>query len=515
MSQIIEQSIRKIAKGTTIVFVGTIVGMLSHFGARLLFARFFSQSQYGIFSLVVIVLNIATVIATLGFDQGSTRQIAHSRGKGDAVKVQGLISSSLQLALIASILVSVMLFFTSGIISTEIFHEPGLALSLKIVVLAIPFYVLTKVLGAIFLGFDEVKPKVYFEQISWNILFLLLLVLVILLRLPFQAGILAFSAAFILTGIGFAVYAQKKAPLTARRYPAIAPQGKELLLFSLPLVGVTMLGMVTDSTGSLMLGFFKTAEEVGLYNGAVPLARLVPIALSSTVLIYLPVISELYSQHLMAEIKRTYQVLTKWIFTVSLPLFLLLFLFPETVLNFFFGSQYAEAAMALRILSLGFMFHAFFGPNGMTLLAMGKSRQVLWANLLAAGLNVILNLILIPQWSITGAAIASLISYLALNTFQSVKLYQLSKIHLFTKSYLKPILASGTIIAVIYVLTRSFLVVSYWMLPLIFILFLGVYGLCLVLTKSFDKEDIMILVAVGKRMGINIEAAGRILDKFL
>ena len=40
------------------------------------------------------------------------------------------------------------------------------------------------------------------------------------------------------------------------------------------------------------------------------------------------------------------------------------------------------------------------------------------------------------------------------------------------------------------------------------------YGLCLILTKSFDKEDIMILVAIGNRIGINIEAAKRILDKF-
>jgi O-antigen/teichoic acid export membrane protein len=161
------------------------------------------------------------------------------------------------------------------------------------------------------------------------------------------------------------------------------------------------------------------------------------------------------------------------------------------------------------------MSHAFFGPNGMTLVAMGKIGLVLWANLLAAGANVVLNIILIPQWGINGAAFALLVSYLILNVFFSAKLYQLSKIHPFTKSYLKPILASGTIIAVIHVLTRSVPVVSYWMLPLIFILFLGVYGLCLVLTKSFDKEDIMILTAVGKRMGINVEPARRILEKFL
>lgn len=128
---------------------------------------------------------------------------------------------------------------------------------------------------------------------------------------------------------------------------------------------------------------------------------------------------------------------------------------------------------------------------------------------------MILNVALIPQWGITGAAIASLMSYVVLNTFFSAKLYQLSSVHPFTKSYLKPILACGTVIAVIYVLIRSVPVVSYWMLPLIFILFLGAYGLCLVLTKSFDKEDIMILVEAGKRMGINAEALKGIVRRFL
>lgn len=515
MSQVIEQSLNKITKGAAIVFVGTIVGLLSGFGVRLLVARFFSQSQYGIYSLVVIILNIAVVISILGLDQGSTRQIAYSRGQVDTAKVKGLISSSLRLALIASILVSIMLFFTSGIISEEIFHEPGLVLPLKIVALSIPFSVEISMLGAIFLGFGEVKPTVYFVQILGNVLFLLLLVTVILLRLPFQSVVLALSASYFLTGIGFVVYAQKKAPRAARRYPATALQAKGLLLFSLPLLGGSMLSMAMDWADSLMLGYFKTAQEVGLYNGAVPLARLIRLALSSTIIIYLPVISKLYSQHLIAEIKRTYQVLTKWIFSISLPIFLILFLFPETVLGIFFGSQYGEAAMALRILSLGFMFHAFFGPNGMTLMAMGRTRLLLWANLLAAGSNVVLNVILIPLWGINGAAVASLSSYLILNVFFAATLYNLSKIHPFTKSYLKQIIACGTVMAVIYVLTRSLPVVSYWMLPLIFILFMVAYSLCLLLMKSFDKEDVMILVEAGKRLGLNLEAAMRILDKFL
>jgi len=515
MSEIVNQSLQKIARGTSIVFLGTIIAMLLGFGGRVLLARFFTQSEYGIYSLAFVILNIAGIISALGLQQGSPRQIAYYRGKGEAAKVQGVISSSLQTALIASILLSMLLFFTSGIISAQIFHEPGLDVPLRIFSIAIPFFVLINILASIFRGFDEVKPKAYFQDILRLGLFPLLLLPVILLGLPFSAAMYAFSASIILTGIAFAVYTLKKAPFRVERYPATNPLGKELLLFSLPLFGVAMLGMVINWTDFLMLGYFKISEVVGLYNAAVPLAHLIPLTLSSMAFIYLPIASQLYSQNLIGEMKRSYQVLTKWIFSVSFPLFLLLFLFPQTILSFFFGAGYAQATTALKILSVGFIFRTFLGANGMTLLVMGKTRLLMWASLLAAGLNVILNIILIPQWGITGAAIASLTSYSARNIFCSVKLYQLSKIHPFTKNYLKPILACGGIIAIIYALTRSLLVVSYWALPLIFILFLVVYGLSLLLTKSFDEEDIKLLLAIEKRTGINMEPLKKILKKFL
>lgn len=515
MSQVINQSLQKIAKGTAIVFLSTIMGMLFAFGGRVFVARFFSHSEYGIYSLALIILNFAAVISAVGLEHGATRQIAYYRGKAEAAKVQAIISSALQIVLIASILLSLMLFFTSGLVSVQIFHEPGLALPLRILSIAVPFFVFITVLASIFRGFDDVKPKAYFQDILRNGLFPLLLLPVVLLSLSFSAGIYAFSASIILTSIAFAVYTLKKAPFTVKIYPAINSIGKELLLFSLPLLGVAMLSIVMNWADTLVLGYFKTSEVVGLYSGAVPLAHLILIALASMGFIYVPIASQLYSQNLVSELKRTYQVVTKWIFSVSLPLFLLLFLFPETVLSFFFGTGYAEAGWALRILSLGLVCHTFLGTNGMTLLVMGKTRLLMWANLLAAGLNVTLNIILIPRWGITGAATASLVSYLALNAFYSVTLYQLSRIHPFTKSYLKPVVTCGGIIAGIYVLTRSLLVVSYWMLPLIFILFVVVYGLSLLLTKSFDNEDLTLLLSIEKRTGIDMEPVKKVFRKFL
>jgi hypothetical protein len=53
------------------------------------------------------------------------------------------------------------------------------------------------------------------------------------------------------------------------------------------------------------------------------------------------------------------------------------------------------------------------------------------------------------------------------------------------------------------------------MLPLLFILFIVIYGLSLLLTKSLDNEDNVILLGIEKKMGINLKRIKKILKRFM
>jgi hypothetical protein len=53
------------------------------------------------------------------------------------------------------------------------------------------------------------------------------------------------------------------------------------------------------------------------------------------------------------------------------------------------------------------------------------------------------------------------------------------------------------------------------MLPLLFILYYAIYGLATVFSRSFDREDIVMLLEVEKRIGINAEPIKKILKRFL
>lgn len=127
-------------------------------------------------------------------------------------------------------------------------------------------------------------------------------------------------------------------------------------------------------TDTLMLGYDKSSDVVGLYNAAAPIARLVPIFLNFAGFLYAPIAAQLYAQGELKEMGRTYQILTKWIFCLTLPIFSMMFLFPETIIYFFFGDKYLSVAPALQILALGFTFHTFLGLNGMSLVVIGDTK---------------------------------------------------------------------------------------------------------------------------------------------
>jgi len=150
MPEIVNQSLRKIAKGAVLVFIGTGVGMLLGMVGRIMVARYVTQGEYGIYSLALVLLNVFVIISIFGLATGSTRQIAFYRGKRDKSKVKGVVLSSLQIAVISSIFFSLVLFFTSDLISVKLFHSPELSTPLRFFCIAIAFFVLIEIISAIF-----------------------------------------------------------------------------------------------------------------------------------------------------------------------------------------------------------------------------------------------------------------------------------------------------------------------------------------------------------------------------
>lgn len=514
MSDVVNSSLKTAAKGTTLILFGSSVSLPLWFATKILIIRNTTTEEFGIYSLALAVASIISVLATLGLQEGATRFVSVFLGEEKTKDASDASGSAIRISMISGAASFLLLFFLAGPAARYVFYMPELATPLRVISLFIPFFVMAQVIGAVLRGHNIIRPKVYYLDIGWPLFFMAFLCIMLVMGFPFISILYAYLFSAITVFVAISSYGYKKIGLNPF---SIRARGhySELIRFSLPLTAGGIAGMVLAWTDTFMLGRYMMAEDVGVYNVSISLARLLTFSLGALGFVFLPLAGKMHARGQHAELKRTYQVLTKWIFSITLPVFFILFLFPEMTITFFFGDSYVASSGPLSILSLGFLFHVFLGANGVILIVLGFSRAIMNISIFAAILNVALNYILIKRLGlgITGAAVATAVSYIALNIAISAVVYRESRIHPLTAKYLRPVAGSAAIGLVIYAIAKN-LPLYFWMLPVYFVLFVGGYGAFLLLTRSIDKEDIVMLEAISARTGLKMILIRKVIYRF-
>jgi len=497
-------STKEIARGTFIILIGTFAGLFLTFLTRLLIARNWNESEFGIFSLAIVILNICAILSTLGMQNGASRMIAYTKGRNDIKKINIIFILSLSITLLSSLLTSVIIFISSETIAEHIFQNSDLIIPLKIFSTIIPFIALINILVSIYLGFGNAYSRLYFQFVIQNFIFILIIIIIIVYHAPFVYIFYAYALSIVLTCFLFVIYTLKfsNLPVTFNFIPIadIWMNSKELLSFSLPLLGVTLLQTITGWTDTLMLGYFRNTAMVGLYNAAIPIAQLISLPMNALLLIYTPITSKLYAQNLTSDIQKNYVILTKWIFLSTLPLFLTIFLFADVILHCLFGEGYIGAAKSLQILSLGFIIVNLLGPNGSTLIALGDTKFLMLAGTIAASINIAMNFILVPVWGADGAAISTASSISIYCIIRHMRVHSYIKISSLNNKFL---LTTTIYILFMYVLYNLIYIIAdlpYLAVIVFFILTYFFYFLFIFFSKSYDKEDLEMCLAVKKKI---------------
>ncbi len=186
---------------------------------------------------------------------------------------------------------------------------------------------------------------------------------------------------------------------------------RPILQSAWPFAVIGLFGGFMINIDMLFIGWFRSAHELGLY-GAIqrPLQILYIIpALLGTGLF--PIINRVVHEENNGERMRliTEKSLTA-AFLAALPLAIGGMIVGQPLLTFLFGTAYAEAAPAFRLLLLTvlFIFPGTLITN--TIFAHDAQKVFILTTALGASANVILDYFLIPAYGITGSAVATVIA---------------------------------------------------------------------------------------------------------
>ncbi len=137
-----------------------------------------------------------------------------------------------------------------------------------------------------------------------------------------------------------------------------------------------------------------------------------------------PQLSALFALNDLPRVRRLYRLSTLWLASVSIPVFMVMGVFAPLLVRIF-GEDFSPGSTALRILSAAMMLDVVAGPALLALLMGGRSGLVLLNTSVAFAVNIALNVALIPQLGMNGAAVAWAISLALVNVLAVTQLHRL------------------------------------------------------------------------------------------
>jgi O-antigen/teichoic acid export membrane protein len=493
-----DQLIKKVAKGGGIAFAGNVVDKGLRFFLEILLARVLGAGGYGSYSLGYGLAMIGSQVSMLGLPSGIVRFAALYKGAGETRRVKGTLSSAFLISTVSSIAAGGLLFLCSRSVS-EMLDMPELVGVLRVFAFSFPFYVTTLMAGNSARAFQVIEYDAAVRNICRPLANIAIVSIVFLLGFRLLGAVYGFL-------ISSAISAFLGLYLLKRIFPEIVSElkpsyeFKKLLRFSLPVLFVGFSSVILGQTDRIMLGYFKTSKDLGIYTAAAIISQQTGLITYSFGCIFCPIISDLYNRNEFRELERLYKTLVRWIVSLNLVILILFILFSKQIMGIF-GSEFTSGWLVLVVLSsVHLIGYSAGGALAGYLLPMSGKQDIELINaIVMLILNIALNFWLIPIYGILGAAIATGLSLMLISIARIVEVYKLLRMHPYDTNYHKPFVA-GFIVIFLFLFLSAFNVSRLcWIFNMVM---LAIAYFVVLYFLGLEYEDKIIWEAIKKRIFI-------------
>ncbi len=388
---------------------GRVAGMGIGLISFPILTRVFSVADYGLLSLVLKIAALTTVLSKMGL-QNSVQRFYHEHVVSADRDAVGRYYSTFLLGA-AMIAGAVMIAFVAGLYGLpNAILSPGMR---KVLVL-VSGLIFVRGMQSIVMGFlrAEQRTKTFNIMDVANRAATLALICLVLLAWKLSVQLVLF-ATLASEAAGVAVVVLW---LLRRGVVKFGEFDKKLfwaaLLFGFPMIGYEAAGFILDSGDRILLQHYLGLQAVGYYSAGYNMANYIAESLMYSVSLALfPIYMRLWVTEGPAQTQKFLNdALDKFMLLAMCILAGVAATARDAVV--ILGSQKLKAAYPLLpVLMVGLMIYALHIFLNVGLLLYKKTYTMAKLIILAAVLNVVLNVILIPRIGMQGAAIATLVSY--------------------------------------------------------------------------------------------------------
>ncbi len=416
-------------QGSIVIFIFTIVSIFIGFLLRTFLAKNLTVAEYGLLYAVIAFFGLFALFRDAGLNPALVKYIPEFLVKKEKKKIKSAITFTICVQAILTIFIFSVIIYSILYhpFLTQEFFKTELAVPIVILIgMSFAFGIFFHLTQSLFIGFQKMRLYAVMDPIRAAIV-LVAAFISINLGIGITGVAFGYFAAILITGVvGFVLF--------LRIFPFFKIKSKtvnidkdlrdQLKSFALPVVGGGIASIVASYIDTVMLTYFRTLDEVGYYQVALPVSDLVGIFVGAMSIVTFPMVSELWARGKKAEVSNGLSTLTKFSLLVIIPAALIIFIFSETIVGIFFGAKYFPAIIALRILVVAAIFQALSTIYFAALKGIGKIRDAVKGIIVLSVSILVLNFFLVQKFGIVGTAIATLISYMITVAFT---LYILSK----------------------------------------------------------------------------------------
>jgi O-antigen/teichoic acid export membrane protein len=467
-------------RGSSLMLVGRSMSVVVNFAIQVMIVRYLGKAHYGAFAYAMSFVVLGQTLAVFGLDRALTRFVPIYHERRDYSKMFGTILLVLGTILSMGTLIIAGSYVFQGFIGQTLLSDQEankaqvIALLLILIGLA-PVQALDDLIAALFAIFASPR-SIFFRK---YVLSPGLKLTVVLLLIVGGSDVFFLASGYLLAGVlGVAIYAftlvrtlKKQRLFEHFRLAGIHVPARELFAFTIPLLTSDLVYVLMSASDAVLLGHFRSTAEVGAFRVVQPAALLNQFVLQSFTLLFTPIAARLFARNDREGINNLYWQTAIWTSILSFPIFALTFSLAHPLTVLVYGTEWADSAVIMALLSVGYYFNAALGFNGLTLKVYGKLRYIVVINILAAVANILINLWLIPLYGAFGAACGTCGTLIVHNILKQAGLRFGTGISLFERKHAKVYL-SIVIGAVGLLAVQSLMPANYsWTEPYVYISF--------------------------------------------
>jgi len=482
----------------SLVAFGKVFSLIVGGMTFIIVARLLGPGSYGVYILAVSVAGFLGAFGSLSLSQYLNKRIPELIIKKEGNKVSEIIGVALVLMLAISTVITLIGLIFAEPIATFVFHNPSGSFVVDVALISIIVSMIYGTMYAVLVSLGDGKDAAL-SSVTNNSIQAAVSIGLILLGFGALGAVLGWIIG-LFCGLVFELFAlrlQDKARIVVHNFSVYA---KEMLSFSLPITGSSVIGGLVSNFGVLYIGLLFLPSAVGLYGMASKIGTYLDLIIGSISIVLIPMFSTAMASNVIKKrIESFYNYSIYFGLLFATPMVIYIAVFANPIIISVFTSTYYSGAVYMALIGIGILLGLVGSYASSLVISAGMIKKVFKYAIIIGATELVSLLILTPMLGILGVIISLYFVGGILSDYLYIMLVRKSLGINFKVGISRLALANFVLMLILLPIAISGIKPTYQLIAG-FVAFVFVYPIVLGISKAVGSKELRLLKSISDRI---------------